>query len=87
VLDEPFAGVDAVTETAIISVLKELRDAGKAVICVHHDLATVTTYFDHVLLLNIRKVAEGPTASTFTAENLRAAYGGKLAVPLAGLGA
>jgi manganese/zinc/iron transport system ATP- binding protein len=87
VLDEPFAGVDAVTEAAIIGVLKGLRDAGKAVICVHHDLSTVTSYFDHVLLLNIRKVAEGPTASAFTEENLRAAYGGRLVAPSPGPGA
>ncbi|WP_280173303.1 metal ABC transporter ATP-binding protein [Hyphomicrobium sp. CS1GBMeth3] len=79
VMDEPFAGVDAATERAIISVLKELNAAGKTIICVHHDLATVTDYFDHVLLLNVRKVASGPVATTFTAENLQATYGGKLA--------
>ncbi|MEM1044912.1 MAG: metal ABC transporter ATP-binding protein [Pseudomonadota bacterium] len=78
-LDEPFAGVDAATERAIIDVLKLLRSEGKAVVCVHHDLSTVEDYFDHVLLINVRRIAEGPVASTFTAENLNATYGGRLA--------
>ena len=78
-LDEPFAGVDAATERAIIDVLKALKAEGKAVVAVHHDLATVRDYFDHVFLVNVRRVAEGPTATTFTAENLNAAYGGRLA--------
>ena len=78
-LDEPFAGVDAATERAIVAVLSELRDAGKAVVAVHHDLATVRAYFDHVFLINVRRVAEGPVATTFTAANLHATYGGRLA--------
>jgi manganese/zinc/iron transport system ATP- binding protein len=78
-LDEPFAGVDAATEKAIIAVLKSLRDAGKTVVAVHHDLSTVTEYFDDVFLINTRKVAEGPVAETFTTENLQGAYGGRLA--------
>ncbi|MBO9450668.1 metal ABC transporter ATP-binding protein [Tropicibacter sp. R16_0] len=78
-LDEPFAGVDAATEKAIIAVLKSLKDAGKTVVVVHHDLATVTDYFDHVFLINTRKVAEGPVDTAFTAETLQAAYGGRLA--------
>jgi manganese/zinc/iron transport system ATP- binding protein len=78
-LDEPFAGVDAATEKAIIDVLKALKAEGKAVICVHHDLATVAEYFDHVLLINVRKVAEGPVARVFNGKNLQATYGGRLA--------
>jgi len=78
-LDEPFAGVDAATERAIIDVLKSLKAEQKTVVCVHHDLATVNDYFDHVLLVNVRKIAEGPVATTFTAENLQATYGGRLA--------
>jgi manganese/zinc/iron transport system ATP- binding protein len=78
-LDEPFAGVDAATEKAIISVLKSLRDAGKTVVAVHHDLSTVTEYFDHVFMINTRKVAEGAVAEAFTTENLQATYGGRLA--------
>jgi manganese/zinc/iron transport system ATP- binding protein len=49
------------------------------VVCVHHDLATVADYFDHVLMINMRKIAEGPVATTFTAETLQATYGGRLA--------
>ena len=78
-LDEPFAGVDAATEKAIIDVLKSLRAEGRTVIAVHHDLATVTEYFDHVMLINLRKIADGPVARAFTAENLQATYGGRLA--------
>jgi manganese/zinc/iron transport system ATP- binding protein len=78
-LDEPFAGVDAATEKAIIGVLKSLRAEGKTVVAVHHDLATVRDYFDNVFLINAAKVAEGPVDTTFTAENLQAAYGGRLA--------
>lgn len=78
-LDEPFAGVDAATEKAIIKVLKALKDEGKTVICVHHDLATVADYFDHVVLINVRKIADGPVATTFTPEKLQATYGGRLA--------
>ncbi len=77
-LDEPFAGVDAATERAIIDVLKLLKSEGKAVVAVHHDLSTVKSYFDHVFLINVRRVAEGPTDSTFTAGNLNATYGGRL---------
>ncbi len=79
IMDEPFAGVDAATERAIVAVLKELNAAGKTIICVHHDLATVADYFDHVLLINVRKIADGPVESTFTSENLQATYGGRLA--------
>lgn len=78
-LDEPFAGVDAATEAAIIEVLKTLKDQGKSVVAVHHDLATVTRYFDRVLLLNVRKIAAGPVAQAFTAQTLAATYGGRLA--------
>ncbi len=78
-LDEPFAGVDAATERAIIEVLKALKAAGKTVVSVHHDLATVPTYFDRVLIVNVRKVAEGPVAEAFTQDALQAAYGGRLA--------
>ena len=77
-LDEPFAGVDAATERAIIAVLKTLRAEGKTVVAVHHDLSTVAEYFDDVLILNVRKVSEGPVAEAFTTEALDKAYGGRL---------
>jgi manganese/zinc/iron transport system ATP- binding protein len=78
-LDEPFAGVDAATERAIAGVLRQLREEGRTIVCVHHDLATVADYFDRVLLLNVRRIAEGTIASAFTADNLQATYGGRLA--------
>ena len=77
-MDEPFAGVDAATEQAIVALLKELRSTGRTVIAVHHDLQTVPLYFDHVLLLNMRIVAAGPVEEVFTPENLRKTYGGRL---------
>jgi manganese/zinc/iron transport system ATP- binding protein len=78
-LDEPFAGVDAATEKAIIEVLKSLRNAGKTVVAVHHDLSTVQEYFDDVFLINTRRVAEGPIQTAFTTATLQEAYGGRLA--------
>lgn len=78
-LDEPFAGVDAATEKAIIAVLHTLKTQGKTVVAVHHDLSTVRDYFDNVFLINTSRVAEGPVETTFTPENLQAAYGGRLA--------
>ena len=77
-MDEPFAGVDAATEEAIIALLSELQSAGKTVIAVHPDLQTVPVYFDHVLLLNMRIVAAGPTAATFTSDKIARTYGGRL---------
>jgi len=74
-MDEPFQGVDAPTELAIVEILKELRAQGRTVLVVHHDLSTVPTYFDQVLLLNVRTVASGPTADVFTDANIRATYG------------
>jgi manganese/zinc/iron transport system ATP- binding protein len=77
-MDEPFAGVDAATEKAIVALLKELQSAGKTCLVVHHDLQTVTSYFDHVVLMNMRVVAAGPTQEVFNEDNLRKTYGGKL---------
>ncbi|MHC4817922.1 MAG: metal ABC transporter ATP-binding protein [Planctomycetota bacterium] len=80
VMDEPFAGVDAVTERAIVALLRELRDQGRTVLCVQHDLQTVPEYFDWVALLNMRLVACGAIAETFTHENLHRTYGGHSAI-------
>lgn len=77
-MDEPFVGVDAATEKAIIALLNELKAQGKTVLVVHHDLQTVKEYFDWVLLLNMRKVAMGPAEEVFTIENLQKTYGGRL---------
>lgn len=78
-LDEPFAGVDAATEKAIIAVLKELKAKGRTVVAVHHDLSTVPDYFDRVFLINTTRIAEGSVAEAFTDANLQEAYGGRLA--------
>ncbi len=79
-LDEPMAGVDATTERAIVAILHRLRDAGKTVVVVHHDLQTVRSYFDWLVLLNVRIIAQGAVPETYTAENLRRAYGGQIAL-------
>jgi manganese/zinc/iron transport system ATP- binding protein len=79
-LDEPMAGVDATTERAIVDILRKLRDDGKTVIVVHHDLQTVRTYFDWLLILNVRVIAQGPVRDVYTSENLRKAYGGQIAL-------
>jgi manganese/zinc/iron transport system ATP- binding protein len=81
-MDEPFQGVDAKTERAIVTVLQSLREAGDTVVVVHHALQTVDEYFDWVMLLNVRKVAAGPVAEVFTDQNLRTTYGGR--VPFSG---
>jgi len=77
-MDEPFAGVDAATEKAIVALLRELREQGCTVVVVHHDLQSVKEYFDSVMLVNLRCVAFGPVESTFTHENLERTYGGRL---------
>jgi manganese/zinc/iron transport system ATP- binding protein len=77
-MDEPFAGVDAATERAIVEVLRTLRETGKTVVAVHHDLQTVGQYFDHLVLLNMRLVAAGPMSTTLTNDNLQKTYGGRL---------
>ena len=77
-MDEPFQGVDATTERAIIGILQRLRADGKTVLVVHHDLQTVPEYFDEVLLLNVRRIAAGPVAEVFTDANLRTTYGGRV---------
>ncbi|ASS90074.1 MAG: metal ABC transporter ATP-binding protein [Bacillaceae bacterium] len=77
-MDEPLAGVDAATERAIMTLLKELKALGKTVMVVHHDLQTVEDYFDHVLLLNRTVIQYGKTKQIFTRENISRTYGGDL---------
>lgn len=79
-MDEPFQGVDAVTERSIVNLLHGLREAGKTVVVVHHDLQTVSEYFDWATLINVRRVASGRVAEVFNEENLRKTYGGRLAL-------
>lgn len=79
-LDEPFVGVDITTEEKIIQLLKRLATQGKTMLVVHHDLSTVKDYFDAVIMLNQRLVAFGPTATTFTEENIAKTYSGQLPI-------
>jgi manganese/zinc/iron transport system ATP- binding protein len=79
-MDEPFAGVDAATETAIIKLLQDLRAGGKTVLVVNHDLQTAKEYFDMLILLNMRLVAFGATQQVFTPELLQKTYGGRLTI-------
>ena len=76
-MDEPFVGVDAATENAIVVLLKTLRSAGKTVVVVHHDLQTLKKYFDWALLMNVRKIAFGPVSDVLTKKHLQLTYGGR----------
>lgn len=73
-LDEPFVGIDVSSEEIIIDILKELRNEGKMVLIVHHDLSKVSSYFDDVILMNKELIASGPVEQVFDAENLSATY-------------
>ena len=76
-LDEPFQGVDATTEKAIVGILKELVSGGKTVLAVHHDLNTVSEYYERVAIVNVGLIASGRVEEVFNSENLVKAYGGK----------
>jgi manganese/zinc/iron transport system ATP- binding protein len=80
ILDEPFQGVDAPTERAIVDVLDGLAGEGKTIVVVHHDLQTVAEYFDSVLLLNVRVIEAGSVDEVFSEENLRLTFGGRVGV-------
>ncbi|MDH3709127.1 MAG: metal ABC transporter ATP-binding protein [Cyclobacteriaceae bacterium] len=77
-MDEPFAGVDAATEKAIINLMKTMSEQGKTVVVVHHDLQSAVEYFDWVVLLNLRLIANGPVPEVMTGQLLQETYGGKL---------
>ena len=79
-MDEPMAGVDAATERIVFDLLKKLRDSGRTIVVVHHDLRTVIEHFDEVVFLNVRVVASGPVDTTFIPDNLQATYGGRLSI-------
>lgn len=79
-LDEPFAGIDAATEAAMVQLMKNLVAEGKTVFVVHHDLNTVETIFSWVILLNLRLIANGPLNKAFTVTNLKSAYGKSFAL-------
>jgi manganese/zinc/iron transport system ATP- binding protein len=80
VMDEPFVGVDAATEEAILKLLSDMKKEGKTVVVVHHDLQTAKAYFDWIVLLNTRLIAAGPKEDIFNEKLLQEAYGGKLNV-------
>ena len=79
-MDEPFAGVDAASEEAILTLLKEIKESGKTVMIVHHDLHTARQFFDWIVLLNTRLIKCGPTEAVFTPDHLKQAYGGQLTI-------
>lgn len=78
ILDEPFAGVDMATEASIIQLLRQLKANGKTILCVHHDLRSAPDYFDWIIMLNQRLVANGPTSEAFMDAQLQETYGGRL---------
>ena len=73
-MDEPFQGVDAKTEKSIINILKKLRDEGKTVIVVHHDLQTVEEYFDYITFINVSVISTGKVKDIFNRENIEKTY-------------
>lgn len=77
-MDEPFAGVDMATETAIFQLLREMTAAGKTIVVVHHDIHSAMNYFDWIIMLNLHLVGSGPRDQVMTEELLRKTYGGKL---------
>ena len=86
-LDEPFQGVDAASEHAIMATLTRLRNSGKTIVVVHHDLHSVAEQFDRVILLNVRKIADGPVQLVMTQENLRRTFGIRVGFDERGQGA
>lgn len=80
ILDEPFAGVDAASEAAIFELLSKMKEEGKNVVVVHHDLQSASKFFEYIIMLNTRLVAAGPTEEIFTEDNLEKTYGGQLTI-------
>jgi manganese/zinc/iron transport system ATP- binding protein len=79
-MDEPFSGIDATTERTIVQILHELQSQGKTIVAVHHDLQTIPSYFDSVVMLNLRLIASGAVSEVFTPENLQKTFGGQLTI-------
>lgn len=77
-LDEPFVGIDSVSEAIIVKLLKALKEQGKIILVVHHDLSKVENYFDQIILLNRKLIAFGEVSQTFTVSNLAQTYGDQL---------
>jgi len=83
-LDEPMTGVDQTTEQLIVTLLRELRDAGTTILHATHDLESAAELSDLLCFVNRRVVAFGPSAETFTPPNLHATFGGELLIVQAG---
>jgi iron/zinc/copper transport system ATP-binding protein len=79
-LDEPFAGIDAASENMMMKVLKNLKNQGKTIFVVHHDLSKVHTYFDSLILLKKNLIAYGPKDKVFRSEYLTKAYEGSTTI-------
>ena len=79
-LDEPFVGIDLVSEQIIMNLLQSLRREGKTIVIVHHDLSKVSDYFDKVVILNKKWVSYGDVATSFTPDALKKAYGDSIVV-------
>ena len=77
-LDEPFAGVDIKTEKMMIDLLMELRQAGHTILISTHDLTSITTFCDQVVLINRSILAYGNTSEVFTEENISRTFGGSI---------
>lgn len=77
-LDEPFVGVDMVSENIIVKILKDLKESGKTILIVHHDLSKVEDYFDQLVMLNNKVIAVGKTSDIFNTNNLKRTYGEKI---------
>jgi len=75
ILDEPFVGIDMITERLILELLQTLRSEGKTIIVVHHDLATVKKYFDWTFLMNKKHIALGKTQDVLTEQNIIKTFG------------
>jgi ABC-type Mn2+/Zn2+ transport system ATPase subunit len=86
-LDEPFTGVDVPTQGLLVDLFANLARQGKTIIYATHDLALAAATSDRVLLINRRVIADGPPATTMTADNLRATFGGQAVVPPQGVAA
>jgi manganese/iron transport system ATP-binding protein len=76
-MDEPFSGVDAPAQEAILEILSRLRDQDVTVLVSTHDLNLALERFDRLALLNRRLIAYGPPRQAITPQALAAAYGGQ----------
>jgi manganese/zinc/iron transport system ATP- binding protein len=79
-MDEPLVGIDATSEKEIMEILSTMKNEGKSIFIVHHDLQSSVDYFDWVIFINRQIIACGEITSTFTLQNLQNTYGGALSI-------